>query len=223
MAGANVLLTGFGPFPGAPENPSAWLVERLAASEPAVVSDGRLHAHVLPTEWSTVSTLTPRLLDELTPRLVVHFGLSRRSRSFRIERTAHNAMVQRADANGAVPVAATILDGGRDRLHSPAPASILAAHLKANGLAAAPSRGTDSYICNLLYYLSLDWASRQTHSPLACFVHIPPAAAQGGPVGDDDLVRGAKLILHLLSELVLARNEKPVAARTTVTLAEKTS
>ena len=140
MTEANILLTGFGPFPGASENPSAWLVERLAASEPVLVSDGRLHARVLPAEWSTVSALTPRLLDELAPRLVVHFGLSRRSRSFRIERTAHNAIAQRADANGAVPVTATILDGGSDRLHSPAPASTLAAHLKANGLAASPSR-----------------------------------------------------------------------------------
>jgi pyroglutamyl-peptidase len=221
MAKANILLTGFGPFPGAPENPSAWLVEQLAASEPAAVADGRLHARVLPTEWSAVSTLTPRLLDEFRPRLIVHFGLSRRSRSFCIERTAHNAIARRADENGAVPVTTTILDGGSDRLHSPAPASTLAAHLKANGLAAAPSRSAGSYICNLLYYLSLDWASRQTHSPLACFVHIPPAAAQGGPFGDDDLVRGAKLILHRLS--ALARNEKPVAAGTPVTLAEQIS
>ena len=56
---ARVLLTGFGPFPGAAINPSAWLAETLPGHVRGLDCD--LHAKVLPTEWAAIADLTPRL------------------------------------------------------------------------------------------------------------------------------------------------------------------
>ena len=50
------------------------------------------------------------------------------------------------------------------------------------GIPAAPSRSAGRYLCNFLYYLSLDWATRQEQSPAVLFVHIPPFTAHGGPL-----------------------------------------
>ena len=83
-----VLLTGFGPFPGASINPSAWLAETLP--ERVRNLDGDLYVRVLPTEWAQVAHLASHLHETLQPRVTIHFGLSQSARGFRIERSAHN-------------------------------------------------------------------------------------------------------------------------------------
>ena len=205
MAGPRILLTGFGPFPGAAVNPSAGLVETLAAMTPSPAPGYQLHAEILPTEWETVSALTPRLHEKLQPHVMIHFGLSRHARLFRIEHSAHNRLAPRADASGALPSMSTILEHGADRLDTAMPANELAQHLNEHGFAAETSRDAGGYLCNLLYYLSLEWAARQPESCEVLFVHIPPAEADGGPFSDADLVRGAQAILRFVLASAEAR------------------
>ncbi|MGB8709618.1 MAG: pyroglutamyl-peptidase I, partial [Methyloceanibacter sp.] len=90
MARPRVLLTGFGPFPGAAENSSAWLVEELAGDRQSSHLGCDLHAEVLPTEWAEVARLGPGLVQHHRPRLTLHLGLHKRAQGFRIERSAHN-------------------------------------------------------------------------------------------------------------------------------------
>jgi len=190
-----VLLTGFGPFPGVPDNPSGRLAETLAGTW-SFGSD--LHWQVLPTEWDTVAALASALHDTLQPHVMIHFGLSERSKTFRIERSAHNRTAPRPDAKGALPSAAVVLSQSPDRLDTRLPAAELAAHLRGRGLAATTSRSAGSYLCNFLYYLSLDWGARQESAPLALFVHIPHASAQGGPFSEAQLLYGAQELLRLV-------------------------
>ena len=119
MSRQPILLTGFGPFPGAPENVSKWLVEALADTIPPSRLGCGLHGAVLPTEWVEVSRRGPDLLDRHKPRLVLHFGLNRRARGFRIEQFAHNRIEVRPDARGALPKSGCILERGRARLDTP--------------------------------------------------------------------------------------------------------
>jgi pyroglutamyl-peptidase len=155
-----------------------------------------LHTQVFPTVWETVSVQAPCLFEATKPHVILHFGIAPRARSFRIERCAHNGALPRADASGALPVRDVILPQGKDRLISPLPAAALAAHLRSRGLAAVASSSAGRYLCNFLYYLSLDWIGRQQNPSLALFVHIPPADAQRGSLGRADLLRGANAILH---------------------------
>jgi pyroglutamyl-peptidase len=140
---------------------------------------------------------------------MVHFGLNKRATGFRIERFAHNTIARRADASAALPAARTVLAHGSPRLHSALPARALAGHLNERGLAAAPSASAGRYLCNFLYYLSLDWAGRQEAPPLASFVHIPPRSADGGPFSDADLVRGASEILRYILAFVETQQAGP--------------
>jgi pyroglutamyl-peptidase len=172
MARPRVLLTGFGPFPGVADNPSAWLAETLAERPPRDL-DAELHARVLPTAWQAAQSM-PRLCQQLQPLVMIHFGVSPRAKTFRIERSAHNRAARRADAHGVLPSAPAIQAEGADRFDTELPAAALAAHLRACGIAAASSRDAGSYLCNCLYYHSLDWARRQPDPRLVLFVHIPP-------------------------------------------------
>jgi len=172
MARPRVLLTGFGPFPGVADNPSAWLAE-ACAERAAPEFAAELHAQILPTEWGATA-LMPRLYTSLQPHVMIHFGVSERAKTFRIERSAHNRAARRADANAAFPAGRVIHAEGPDRLDTALPADRLAAHLRTSGLPAVTSRSAGRYLCNFLYYHSLDWARRQPDPRLVLFVHIPP-------------------------------------------------
>jgi pyroglutamyl-peptidase len=207
MARPRILLTGFGPFPGAAENSSAWLVKELAGKRQSSGLGCDLHAEVLPTEWAEVARLGPGLVQHHRPRLTLHLGLHKRARGFRIERSAHNLIDLREDARGAVLDRRTILDRSDGRLDTEVPAIQLARHLRTQDLPAVASRSAGTYLCNYLYYLSLHWARGQNGACDVCFVHLPPGPRQGGPLSEAELLRGAELIMRYLLAFALDRDQ----------------
>jgi pyroglutamyl-peptidase len=191
MARPRILITGFGPFPGVPENPSAWLAATLAKRGIAETG-GELHLRVLPTEWR-IAELMPPIYETLQPHVMIHFGVDRRARAFRIERFAHNRTSPRADAAGALPLGSAIAPEGVERHDTKLPAAAIAAHLRRRGLRAVASRSAGDYLCNFLYYHSLDWARER--DCLVLFVHIPPLRSAGSS-NDEALLLGAGEILR---------------------------
>jgi pyroglutamyl-peptidase len=198
MPPTRILLTGFGPFPGVPDNPSARLVETLAHARSLAPRDCELHMQVLPTEWGAVGTLVPSLLKSLQPHVTIHFGVSQQARSLRIERSAHNRIAARVDAAGVWPARRTIHVNGPSRLDSFVHTPLLAATLRESGLPANSSSHCGSYLCNFLYYHSLSWAMSHNAVPNVLFVHIPAARSNGGPIEDADLLRGSQTILNFV-------------------------
>jgi pyroglutamyl-peptidase len=210
MSRTRILLTGFGPFPGIPDNPSARLVKTLASAGSFAPRDCELHAEILPTEWGAVGTLVPRLLQSLQPHVTIHFGVSRQARSFRIERSAHNRILPRVDAAGVLPARRRIHVGGPARLDSFVHAPRLASTLRQNGVPANSSAHAGSYLCNFLYYHSLSWAMAHDEAAQVLFVHIPSAQSEGGPLADADLLRGAETVVNFM---LSARHQDQVPAR----------
>jgi pyroglutamyl-peptidase len=206
MARPRVLVTGFGPFPGVAENPSAWLAETLASEPPNL--DVEFHARVMPTAWQAAQ-LMPRLYESLQPQVMIHFGVSQRATSFRIERFAHNRAALRRDAEGVLPSRSVIKSAGPARIDTELPAADLAAHLDKCGLPAIASRSAGSYLCNYLYYHSLDWAGRQTDPRVALFIHIPSPAGERSSVGKTDLLRGAYEIVRFVVTYAGTRSSLP--------------
>jgi pyroglutamyl-peptidase len=194
MARPRVLITGFGPFPGVPENPSGWLAETLAAQSQDF--DGDFHALVLSTEWEAVARLAPHLHETLQPHVMIHFGVSPRAKHLRIERSAHNHATTRRDACGALPSTGAISPSGAARLDTALPVAPLAAHLRAKGIGAEASVSCGRYLCNFLYYRSLEWAQSQSRNAL--FVHIPLTRTQGGTLSEDTLLDAAHETLRFI-------------------------
>ena len=198
MSRRQILLTGFGPFPGVPDNPSARLVETLAGVGSFAPRDCELRTEILPTDWGAVAMLVPRLLKSVQPDVTIHFGVSRQARSLRIERSAHNHILPRIDAAGVLPARRTIHVDGPARLDSNVHVPRLAATLRENGVPANSSAHAGSYLCNFLYYHSLAWAMSRDTADQMLFVHIPVARSEGGPLEDADLLRGAQTILNFM-------------------------
>ena len=211
MARPRVLLTGFGPFPGVPENPSGWLAETLAARNAAhdcELNDCELYGRVLPTEWEAVAALTPRLHADLQPHVMIHFGVCASAKTLRIERSAHNHAAARVDACGTLPTTPAISPDGAMRLDTGLPVNALATHLRAQGHAANASRSCGRYLCNFLYYRSLERAKREGREAL--FVHVPLTSAQGGDLDRDALLQAAQETLRFVLETT--KTPRPVHA-----------
>lgn len=169
----SLLVTGFGPFPGAPQNPTAALVEALGREAAETFGAGTLRALVLPTEfvrsWSELRSLYRRF----HPDVVVHFGLSARATEIRLETGARNCLgTEKVDASGVVPRRRRISQRGADRLAVTLSTSKLAAALSAAGFAAAISDDAGDYVCNSTLYRSL--AISEGTARQVGFCHVPP-------------------------------------------------
>jgi pyroglutamyl-peptidase len=169
-----VLITGFGPFPGAPFNPSAALAIALARKRrPALAGIERV-VHVFATTYASVDRDLPKLFAQ-KPDIVLMFGVAGRRRQLCIETRARNAVsLLFPDASGHRLRHGVIRLGGPPTLTGNAPIARLA------GTAGTRlSRDAGSYLCNYAYWRALEQV-RGTR-PLVQFVHIPPVGTKPRP------------------------------------------
>jgi pyroglutamyl-peptidase len=167
-----VLILGFGPFPGAPRNPSAVLVKRLARRRrPALAAIIRT-THVFATAYAAVDSELPKLLAD-KPDIVLMFGLAARRRQLCIETQARNARsILFPDVRGYRPARGVIALGEQAARRGNAPFTRLLAAARASRMPARLSRDAGRYVCNYSYWRALALAGRGS-SPLVQFIHIP--------------------------------------------------
>src|SRR3979409_296952 len=175
-----ILVTGFGPFPGAPYNPTMPLVKRLTQLRRPALSDVELIGHIFHVTYNTVDRELPQLIARHRPQALLMFGLADRTRHVRIETRARNAVTTRfpdADRNRARK--GSIVGGADAMMFGPHSAKLLRAAV-GTGIDARASRDAGSYLCNYLSWRAIE-ATDKDHGPaLAAFVHIPLLARDGG-------------------------------------------
>jgi len=173
------LLIGFGPFPGAPFNPSAVLVKALARRRRPALAETVCTTHVFATTYAAVDHDLPRLFAQ-KPDIILMFGLAGRRRHLCIETRARNAVsVLFPDASGHRPQRGVIVPGGEAALHGAAPFADLLGAMRGRRIPARLSRDAGRYLCNYAYWRALERA--RGGWPLVQFVHIPPASLTPRP------------------------------------------
>jgi hypothetical protein len=116
-----VLLIGFGPFPGAPLNPSALLAKSLAGRRRPAFAEIVRTSHVFTTTYAAVDRDLAKL-RETGADIVLMFGLAGRRRHLCIETRARNAVsLLFPDASGFRPKGGVIAQGGPVALRGAAP------------------------------------------------------------------------------------------------------
>ena len=199
-----ILITGFGPFPGAPYNPTMPLVKRLTQLRRPAFTDVELIGHIFHVTYSTVDRELPGLIAQHRPQALLMFGLASRTPYLRIETRARNAVTMLwPDADHARARKGSISGGADALMFGPHTARLLRAAV-GTGIDARASRNAGSYLCNYLSWRAIE-ATRARHHPdpkgrvsakwepifgqdhaetrngprLAAFVHIP-LLARGG-------------------------------------------
>lgn len=179
---ATILITGFGPFIGAPDNPSAALAIRLTrVRRPALAAHTRV-VHVFATSYAAVDRELPALIKKHRPRALIMFGLAGLTKFVRIERQARNrASVLLPDVQGVTPRASTIRRHAPPALRARAPLARLVTAASAAGLPCRLSSNAGRYLCNYVYWRALEAADKSGGPEVVVFVHVPKLHDQSRP------------------------------------------
>jgi pyroglutamyl-peptidase len=167
-----ILATGFGVFPGAPENPTAWAMGELEREgwQPA---DARLATRTLPVRFDMWERELRPLLASTKPDAVVAFGLSAKAMGVTLESTARNRVATgRPDYSGACATSGFVTDGGPEIYPTRLPLRDISVALRNEGVPIGRSDDAGDYMCNLLFYRLMEFA--EAGGPrVAGFIHVP--------------------------------------------------
>ena len=173
MTRPRLLLTGFGPFPGAPRNPTADVVAQLSAPRHGERLGVEIVAHVFATTWTALDGLDD-LLRRTHPDAVLHLGLKRRATAVTVERFGRNRVSTAAvDAAGRRPAVAVLDPDAPPRAPVTLPVRAIAARIAAAGAPVTISDDAGRYLCNGLLWRSLRLADGRPTG----FLHLPPAGS----------------------------------------------
>lgn len=215
MSKLRVLITGFGPFPGAPYNPTQPLVARLTRLRRPALADVELASHIFPVTYRAVDQELPKLLTKLRPQVLLMFGLAARTAHLRIETRARNAVTLLWPDAAQTRVRKGSIGLGPDAMmFGPHTAKLLrAAH--ATGIDARPSRDAGAYLCNYLSWRAIEAAGTDDHLQLAAFIHIPQLARGkvlrkgAGRITLEELVDAAEaMLMEMVKQARQAVREK---------------
>ncbi|WP_375409666.1 peptidase C15 [uncultured Methylobacterium sp.] len=164
----HLLVTGFGPFPRVPVNPSEIVARRLAAHprlRRLLGDPPRLL--VLRTAYDAIEeSLVPALAQG--PAAILMFGVATRARRVRVEMRAINRASRLfPDACGRVATRLSLEADGPSQRRSTVSIKVLT-RLRGRDASCSLSRDAGRYLCNASYYRAL-----REDCPVL-FVHIPP-------------------------------------------------
>src|ERR1019366_3805423 len=168
-----ILITGFGPFPGAPYNPTQPLVARLLRLRRPALGDVELTGHIFPVTYRAVDRELAELLAGHRPQALLMFGLASRTPYLRIETRARNAVTTLWPDADHTRVRKGSISGSADAMmFGPHTANLLRA-ADATGIDARASRDAGSYLCNYLSWRAIEATCRDDGPRLAAFIHVP--------------------------------------------------
>ena len=174
-----VLITGFGPFPGAPFNPSAALAKALARRRRPAFAAIERSTHIFATVYAAADRDLPKLFEQ-KPDVVLMFGLAGRRHHPCVEMRARNAIsLLFPDAGGHRPLHGAIELRGSAARRGNAPFMRLAGATRTTAAPARLSRDAGRYLCNYLYWRALEQV--RDGRPLVQFIHIPPVGHNARP------------------------------------------
>ena len=168
-----ILLTGFGPFPGMPENISGPLVAALAVEAARAFPQFDVRFEILPTEWALAPLRVTELIKAFAPVLSLHFGVAKSATDIRFESCAANLCRAAHDAAGLEPLSNSLVSNGEDVHAATIPISAVYQKLAANGFPVSISDDAGGYLCNAVLYHSVLENNRQGALRMSGFIHLP--------------------------------------------------
>lgn len=192
----NILITGFGPFPGVEENISGPLAVKTADRAKSVFNEtavSSVHAVVLPTEWQLGPTLSASTVDDCDPDIILHLGVSEKARGFIVETQAANVCRPTPDAIGAFSGGPQLCALSPPHLKATLPIDDIIQRLSDLKIPVGRSDDAGGYLCNAVLFSTLKQARRRNRK--VGFVHVPSAPEAHG-LTPDRLLKGTIEILR---------------------------
>lgn len=164
------LITGFGPFPGVPRNPSEVLAKKLAVRAGWKRLGWEMRLRAFPTRYGDVPAII-REEARIPPAFVVMLGVAAREKWVRVEKIARNRVSMTQNDEGARSPRASIIAPGAPAIRRGRhPDIMLVNALRRTHVPARTSLSAGRYVCNFAYWHMIEAMSAKTD---IVFVHIP--------------------------------------------------
>ncbi len=168
-----ILITAFEPFGSYSTNPTKDLIPDISQWKSSYFE---VESIVLPVTFEGAIQKVYDAANDV--QAIIHLGLADNRSSVSFEKIAINWNDARiADNNGAKPSRGEIILGGVAGIFSTFPQTSEQVFLdigKTLNLSAEISYSAGTYVCNNLYYKSLQKYSERNHFRPVLFIHIPP-------------------------------------------------
>ncbi len=171
-----ILLTGFEPFGGSDLNPSAMVVEALAADPPPNVD---LVTAVLAVVGEEAGDRLVRIAEDERPDAIVMLGEATGRPGVTIEQVAINLRDYGMNDNAGNRVSnQPVVDAAPDAYFTTLPVEELVQAIRAIGVPAARSLSAGAFLCNEISYRVLHAEAIAKRRTPAGFVHLPRVPEQ---------------------------------------------
>lgn len=167
-----LLITGFPPFPGRPDNPAQEIV-RTVDRDGLGLSGVEVHTAMLPCEYQGVEDQFPQLVEDVQPDTVLSFGVGRQQSLLRLETRGINLDDAGIPDNaGELRTNRPIRPEAPQELYSPLDLVSLANRLRELELDVDVSFDAGRYVCNHLLYVALLHAQLSERPWRFLFTHV---------------------------------------------------
>lgn len=175
-----VLVTGFLPFLGERVNPSAIILEWIQNE-----FGDRVDTVLLPVSFRQAPEIVRKHLLDKNFDLILMLGQAGGRSRINLERVALNWVESNhPDEEAFKPDQGFILPEGEAALFSSLPLTKWKDDLLVENLPVEISLSAGGYVCNFLYYQTLQWLREGQKSASACFIHVPYLPEQTVNKGD---------------------------------------
>ncbi|MES2923624.1 MAG: pyroglutamyl-peptidase I [Verrucomicrobiota bacterium] len=165
-----ILVTAFGPFAGRSENASSLALIELKRAFPEIRS------RILPVDSVIAPARLKQALRLIRPDALIMLGEAAGSKTIRLETTAWNQMDFRIpDIAGRQPAARAICPGSPAIHRSTLPLKKINLRLESNGHEVSLSNNPGRYLCNQVFYQSMEFIGIHDLACPAGFIHLPLA------------------------------------------------
>ena len=178
-AARTILVTGFEPFGGEAVNASWEAAQRLEGWRHG---DTVAVARLLPCAYGASVKKLISAIETLRPNALLMTGQAARRGVVCVERFGRNLDDASApDNDGALRRGLRISRAAPDWLEAAAPVRTIARAIHEAGIPARVSRNAGAFVCNHLYFGTLQYLSEKRSAIPAVFVHLPVTPEQAPP------------------------------------------
>jgi pyroglutamyl-peptidase len=171
-----LLISGFEPFGDSSFNPSQNLVNAVSEGD---FDDVKLYKLILPVNKDQAPNLLIKAIKEVSPDVVLSFGLAMGRAKISLERVALNLMdFQIADNTGVRVSDQPVVKGGPAAYFSTLPIRTLLEALQAAGIPTELSLSAGAYLCNQIFYRMMHHIRTNKLDIQAGFIHLPALPEQ---------------------------------------------
>ncbi|XP_066143124.1 pyroglutamyl-peptidase 1 isoform X2 [Euwallacea fornicatus] len=196
----NVLVTGFGSF-GIHKINASW---EAVSALPDKIEGFNIIKNEIPVEYKYVEKNVPLLWEQYNPKLVIHVGVSSLTREIQLETCANKTGYVKQDISKACPESGQACcgkDSSEDCIKTELSTEVICNRLNKNPLfKASLSYNSGRYLCEFIYYVSLNVNNRRT-----LFVHVPPLDQ---PFSKSELTFALEEIIRCALELIEEEERK---------------